>query len=65
MLRTCEIRWFFDQPPVDLERIISPETEVQERTDWYLMPANPECGIKLREGNLEMKLRCASYGLRE
>ena len=64
MLQTCEIRWFFSEPPVDLDRILSEHTEVQERTDWYIVPANAECGVKLREGSLEMKLRCASYGER-
>lgn len=64
MLRTCEIRWFFREPPVDLSRLLRDETELQERTDWYLMPTNIECGVKIREGLLETKLRCARYGQR-
>lgn len=64
MLRTCEIRWFFQEPPVDLSRLLREEAELQERTDWYLMPTNTECGVKIREGLLETKLRTARYGER-
>ena len=51
MLRTFEIRWFFDAPPLDQETHFPAEhTELQERTDWYALPVNPCCGIKVREG---------------
>lgn len=65
MLRTIEMRWFFTQQPLDLNTFCSPLTETQERTDWYIIPANPDCGIKVREGRLETKLRAATYGARE
>jgi hypothetical protein len=65
MLQSCEMRWFFDVQPIDLGQLLTDQTERQERTDWYLLPSNPACGVKLREGLLETKLRCARYGRRQ
>jgi hypothetical protein len=65
MVDTVEMRWFFDSPPLDLSRELHDPTEHQQRTDWYNMPGNPRCSIKLREGRLEAKLRTASLGPRQ
>jgi hypothetical protein len=65
MFDTLEMRWFFDRLPLDLSRPLSEHVEVQERTDWYCMPCNPRCGIKVREGKLEAKLQTGSLGLRQ
>jgi hypothetical protein len=64
MFETVEMRWFFDQRPLDIACHFQRHTEVQERTDWYSMPCNPLCGIKVREGKLEAKLRSTAFGLR-
>ncbi len=64
MFDTVEMRWFFDTPPLDDTCHFHQHTEIQERTDWYSMPCNPLCGIKLREERLETKLRTAAFGLR-
>lgn len=65
MLFTTEMRWFFADCPLDIELHFSDarsETDLQQRTDWYSMPCNPACGIKVREGKLEMKLRAFGLG---
>jgi hypothetical protein len=60
------MRWFFETCPLDMDKHFAAHPpELQERTDWYAMPVNPACGIKVREGRLETKLRCAQYGLRD
>jgi hypothetical protein len=64
MLDTLEIRWFFDRLPLDISRQFSRPDEVEQRTDWYSLPCNPLCGIKLREGKLEIKLKRDTLGER-
>ncbi len=65
MLQTFEVRWFCREQPLDLDTYFSQHTELQERTDWYAMPCTASCGIKIREGKLETKLRCATLGVRD
>ena len=65
MLETIEMRWFFERVPLDAARHFDRHTEVQERTDWYSTPVNPLCGIKVREGKLEAKLRAQAFGIRD
>ena len=64
MFVTVEMRWFFQDRPLDEASHFHEHTELQERTDWYSMPCNPLCGIKVREGKLEAKLRSATLGVR-
>ena len=64
MFETVEMRWFFHDCPLDSACHFHLHTELQERTDWYSMPCNPLCGIKVREGKLEAKLRAATLGVR-
>lgn len=58
MLHTYELRWFFSECPLKLSNHLENESELQSRTDWYALPCSPNCGIKLREGKLETKIRC-------
>lgn len=57
MLSTFEMRWFFSNCPLSIEEHFHDNTELQTRTDWYAFPCGPDCGIKLREGRLETKIR--------
>jgi hypothetical protein len=65
MFETVEMRWFFDRVPLDVSTHFQDQLELQERIDWYSMPCNPRCGIKLREGKLEAKLQTMSLGRRD
>ncbi len=65
MLETIEMRWFFRSAPLDESRHFKTTTTVPPRTDWYAIPCQSGCGIKLREGRLEVKLRLSRHGPRE
>jgi len=64
MLKTVEMRWFFDALPASVARFWERGANARERSDWYSMPCLPSCGIKIREGSLETKIRYASWGER-
>ncbi len=65
MLHTFEMRWFFAAPPLDVIRHFDGAVaRTPSRTDWYAVPCDPGCGIKLREGRLETKLRVGTHGIR-
>lgn len=64
MLQTVEIRWFFPELPLIEDRHFETQDELQQRIDWYLMPCNPKCGTKIREGMLQTKLKIAEIGHR-
>lgn len=72
MLTSCEVRWFFPQPPVLLtdwfgRRGYSFQADgAPLRCDFYLRPAprRRDLGIKLREGSIEIKERTRNYGIR-
>lgn len=64
MLKTVEMRWFFKELPKEVARHWQEGAQGQERSDWYSMPCQPNCGIKIREGALETKLRYACFGER-
>jgi len=64
MLRTCEIRWFFQTAPFDRSLLVRETAEAAPRTDWYAPPADPRCGVKAREGQLETKLLVQDDGVR-
>jgi hypothetical protein len=64
MLYTCEMRWFFRGVPLELARHFDETTLPESRTDWYTVPCDSRCGIKLRQGRLEVKLRAATHGTR-
>ena len=59
--RTAEVRWFRPgEVPADVRAWfdgLGPETEPQSRTDCYLAPASAALGVKLREGQVEVKRR--------
>jgi len=64
MLPTFEMRWFFAQLPLEIERHFPSAETLASRTDWYALPCDPRCGIKLREGRMEIKLQITSLGTR-
>lgn len=62
MFATTEIRWFFQgEIPAEVQEsyeapALLPHAHESERIDYYLWwPGNDRMGIKLREGNIEMK----------
>jgi len=61
---TLEVRWFIPQKgfarPDTFERV----APAPARVDWYA-PGNAASGVKLREGNLEVKLLLAEHGVGE
>jgi hypothetical protein len=64
--KTIEVRWFYPGViPVDLltwfEDLGEPLV-VDNRTDVYLQSSAPDVGVKLRQGNLEVKYRQAISG---
>jgi hypothetical protein len=64
VFRTCEIRWFFPTAAPRRSLFVGGSAvAAPPRTDWYAMPANPKCGIKVREGRLEPKLLVNDRGV--
>lgn len=64
---TLEMRWFLKgQLPADLHSWFTEATtlplESETRADWYLCLPNRNLGIKLRQGNLEIKRRLEKQG---
>ncbi|ELR73664.1 hypothetical protein C900_02068 [Fulvivirga imtechensis AK7] len=69
MLSTTEIRWFFEEAlPEEMQEWFehfSPE-DLPPRTDYYLnMEESAGVGIKLREGNIQIKPIKAERGARQ
>ena len=64
-LASVEMRWFFREPPFDVSDYFDPEHQATPRVDWYAMPSDHGCGIKIREGRLEAKLQVADLGERQ
>ncbi len=71
MFESCEVRWFFAEPPKLLVdwfsrrglAFHSPDESI--RCDFYLrQPRRKDLGVKLREGNIEIKERTRSLGIR-
>jgi hypothetical protein len=64
--KTIEVRWFYSGViPVDLLTWFAALGEplvVDNRTDVYLQSSSPDVGVKLRQGNLEVKYRQAILG---
>lgn len=68
MLTTVEVRWFFQEPlPEDIQnwfQFFEPE-DLSPRTDYYLnMKDSAGVGIKLREGNIQIKPKKEDVGTR-
>lgn len=64
---TLEVRWFFPQAGLDPSRAVRPAdfngvAPAPVRVDWYA-PANMASGVKLRDGNLEVKLLLEDRGV--
>lgn len=59
--KTLEVRWFaFDKKLLeDVFGVISRENEIrtEKRTDYYLLTGLKDTGIKIREGNHELKVK--------
>lgn len=67
MIHTVEIRWFFEgrlpAAVLDWYSVRGPAAEQPPRTDTYLcLPGCHSCGVKLREGRLEIKAVTAQAG---
>lgn len=65
VLPTVEVRWFFDSSPFSASEYFSEAHKAAVRTDWYALPSDLGCGIKIREGRLETKLRESYLGKHE
>jgi hypothetical protein len=67
MYKTREIRWFFKENNVAIEKWFAAHgkefSTSQHRTDFYLPIAKEDIGIKLRGGNIEIKQRHAQHVL--
>lgn len=55
MFKTVEIRWFFNKPVGEVEKIFKNITS-ETRIDSYALTTDEKNGIKIREGNLEIKV---------
>lgn len=64
-LHTIETRWFFDDQPFPESDYFGTIHRTVERVDWYALPCDSGCGIKIREGRLETKLRSQTLGKSE
>jgi hypothetical protein len=58
--QTIELRWFYREDlPAEIanwfDTLGSNGTDADVRTDFYLQSSSPEVGIKIRQGNLEVK----------
>lgn len=70
MIQSCEVRWFFDSAPeavlIWFERRGQHFSKEEQagRCDFYLVSGavRNDLGIKLREGNLEIKERTTEFG---
>ncbi len=64
--KTIEVRWFYPGViPVDLLTwwdTLGEPLVADNRTDVYLQSSSPDVGVKLRQGNLEVKYRQARLG---
>ena len=68
MYSSKEIRWFIPKRCEHIEKWFSAKnlnfTKINARTDFYLyLPDKTDLSIKLREGNIEFKLRRKKYEL--
>ncbi len=59
MQRTKEMRWFLPHEVPELNRWLDrcPKSTVEQRTDYYLELHSDDIGIKIRQGNIEIKKR--------
>jgi hypothetical protein len=65
--QTIEVRWFYrGEVPVQISdwfEIMGKRLEqIDRRSDIYLQSSSPDVGVKLRQGNLEVKYRQAEIG---
>lgn len=62
MYRSVEVRWFFRSKPFPANIFFPDTSPAQTRTDWYAFPCDERSGVKIREGNYEVKLRTRNPG---
>jgi hypothetical protein len=55
MISTVEVRWFLEGVSLDPPILFGDGRPPSTRTDWYAR-TGPQCGIKLREGNVDVKI---------
>jgi hypothetical protein len=58
---SLEVRWFFPQAERERPAVFNSADAAPTRVDWYA-PCNAASGVKLREGNLEVKLLLQEHG---
>jgi len=68
MIQTWEVRWFLQDRAGTRALAKSlfgnrQSSDATSRRDWYSAPINPNCGIKLREGELQAKFLLEDHGL--
>ncbi len=66
--QTIEVRWFYrGEVPAPIgkwfETVGRRLEDIDRRSDIYLRSSSPDVGVKLRQGNLEIKYRQAEIGL--
>jgi hypothetical protein len=62
MWPSLEIKWFFSAQPCAETEVFEKLPNPEQRTDWYAFPCHEHCGIKMREGKLEVKLLLEDCG---
>jgi hypothetical protein len=65
--QTIEVRWFYpgvlpDQVGKWFNTLGEPLEKIDTRSDFYLQSNSPDLGVKLRQGNLEVKYRQQDLG---
>lgn len=56
-IQSIETRWFFPVRSFPWTDFFEETNRQKKRTDWYAYPCDEGCGIKIREGRLQTKLR--------
>jgi hypothetical protein len=62
MFQSVEMRWFLRIAPFSANSFFSERPEPRTRTDWYAFPCDKRSGVKIREGNYEVKLQSRNLG---
>ena len=63
MLSSIEMRWFFPHASVARPAMFPSSEADESRVDHYAL-SHPQCGMKYRQGNLEVKLLTQDLGIR-
>ena len=64
MITTVEVRWFFPVEPPERPAVFEGMPDPSIRTDWYHV-SHEGSGVKLRDGNIDVKLLVHELGPRD